>query len=92
MNLKINHFAFTYGDYDSIGKESLKIAFKKFDYIYSSLRGNNFNNKKKNIIKRDAIYINYTDKLTSFFLSGIVDIRYYFHLFKLNRLVNKIIK
>ena len=92
LNLKINHFAFTYGDYESIGKESLKIAFKKFDYIYSSLRGNNFNNKKKNIIKRDAIYINYTDKLTSFFLSGIVDIRYYFQLFKLNRLVNKIVK
>lgn len=92
LNSRISHFAFTYGNYESIGEESLKLAFKKFDYVYSSLRGNNFSNYKKNIIKRDAIYINYTDKLTSIFLSGIVDIRYYFQLFKLNRLVNKIIK
>ncbi len=92
LNFKINHFAFTYGNFESIGEESLKKALKKFDYIYSSLRGNNFKNFKKAIIKRDAIYINYTDKLTSIFLSGIVDIRYYFQLFKLNKFINKIIK
>ena len=47
LKIKVKHFAYTYGNYRSINDKSLIIAFKRYDFIYSCLRGNNFKNKKK---------------------------------------------
>ena len=71
MNLKINHFAFTYGNYESIGEESLKKAFKKFDYIYSSLRGNNFSNFKKILLKGMPFILIIQINLPQFFYQAL---------------------
>ena len=52
-NVEIDDFAYTFGDYESINKNSLNIISKYYKYIYSGLRGNNL--EIKNIVRRDAI-------------------------------------
>ncbi len=89
LKKNIKHFAFSYGNYKSMNYKSLKIAFQNYEYIYSCLRGNNFYNYNKNLIKRDTVYLDSSNDLLKIFLSGFVDLKYFFQLKKLN---NKIIK
>ncbi|WP_415323603.1 polysaccharide deacetylase family protein [Candidatus Pelagibacter sp. Uisw_127] len=89
LKIKIKHFAFTYGNYESISKKSLKLALAQYQFIYSSLRGNNFKNFKNDIIKRDAIYLEKGNKLLSIFLSGILDMRYFFQISNINKFIKK---
>ena len=83
LKIKVKHFAYTYGNYRSINDKSLIIAFKRYDFIYSCLRGNNFKNKKKNIIKRDTVYLDSSNNLLKICLSGMIDLKYIFDLKKL---------
>ena len=88
LKVKINHFAFTYGNYDSMSDESLKMTFSKYKFIYSCLRGNNFFNKKKSIIKRDTIYLDSSNDLSEIFLSGLIDLRYFFQIQSINKKIS----
>ena len=90
LNTKIKHFAFTYGNYESMNEKSLKLAFKKYDYVYSGLRGGNYRNKKNQIIKRDAVYLKYGNNLLSIFINGIIDLKYFFQILSINKKINKI--
>ena len=90
LKIKIKHFAFTYGNFQSISNKSLRIVRPKYKYIYSSLRGNNFRNFKNEIIKREAIYLKEKNSLITIFLSGLVDIKYFFQLIKINKFIKKI--
>ena len=85
LKIKVKHFAYTYGNYRSINDKSLIIAFKRYDFIYSCLRGNNFKNKKKNIIKRDTVYLDSSNNLLKICLSGMIDLKYIFDLKKINK-------
>ena len=89
LNKKIEHFAFTYGNYESMNFKSLKIAFLKYNFIYSCLRGNNFYNTERNIIKRDTIYLDESNDLLKIFLSGLLDIKYLFSIKKINKLIER---
>ena len=84
LKVKINHFAFTYGNYESMNKESLKISFSKYRFVYSCLRGNNYYSRKGTIIRRDTIYLNRSIDLVKIFLSGLIDIKYFFQLKSIN--------
>ena len=85
LKIKVKHFAYTYGNYRSINDKSLMIAFKRYDFIYSCLRGNNFKNKKNNIIKRDTVYLDSSNNLLKICLSGMIDLKYIFDLKKINK-------
>ncbi len=89
LKKNVKHFAFSYGNYKSMNEKSLKIAFQKYDHIYSCLRGNNFYNYGNTLIKRDTVYLDSSDDLLKIFLSGFVDLKYLLQLQKLN---SKIIK
>ncbi|MAZ07794.1 MAG: polysaccharide deacetylase [Rickettsiales bacterium] len=89
LKIKINHFAFTYGNFQSMSQKSIEIAQSKFKFIYSSLRGNNFKNDKNEIIKRDSIYLKEGNNLVSIFLSGIIDLKYFFQVLKINKIIKK---
>lgn len=89
LKIKIKHFAFTYGNYKSMSQKSLKIAFQQYDYIYSSLRGSNYKNKKNEIIKRDAVYLDLGNKLLEIFINGIIDIKYFFQVLSINKIINQ---
>ena len=88
LRVKINHFAFTYGNYDSMSNESLKMTFSKYKFVYSCLRGNNFFNKRKSIIKRDTIYLDSSNDLSEIFLSGLIDLKYFFQIQSINKRIS----
>ena len=85
LKINIDHFAYTYGNYESISKRSFMIAKKKYRYIYSCLRGNNFYNKKNTLIKRDTIYLENSNNLLKIFLSGIIDLKYLLKQMKIDK-------
>ena len=89
LKINVRHFAFSYGNYKSMNSESLKVAFKRYNFVYSCLRGNNFYNHEDSLIKRDTVYLDSSNDLLKIFLSGLIDLKYFFQLKKIN---NKIIK
>ena len=84
LGIKVNHFAYTYGDIDSFSREALLIASRKFGFVYSGIRGNNFNHISSMVIRRDAAasqYLNneykiFNNKLLDAFLDGFADFSY----------------
>lgn len=74
FNMKIKHFAFPFGTYDSINKNSLKIISQNYEYIHSGLRGDNKNNSK--LIFRDAVNPEMKILRLKSFLSGNADFFY----------------
>ena len=74
FNMKIKHFAFPFGTYDSINKNSLKIMSQNYEYIHSGLRGNNKNSSK--LISRDAVNPEMKILRLKSFLSGNADFFY----------------
>ncbi len=89
LKINLKHFAFSYGNYKSMSKKSLNIAHKKYDFVYSCLRGNNFYNYKNKLIKRDTVYLDSSNDLLKIFLSGFIDLKYFIQLKRIN---NNIIK
>lgn len=74
FNIKIKHFAFPFGTYDSINKDSLMIINQNYEHIHSGLRGNNNNNSK--LIYRDAVNPEMKIIRLKSFLSGNADFFY----------------
>tara|TARA_B100001059_G_C17735129_1_gene528434 strand:+ start:137 stop:1006 length:870 start_codon:yes stop_codon:yes gene_type:complete len=91
LKIKITHFAFTYGDFKSMNLKSLAMALTKYNFIYSCLRGSNFYNKEKTIIKRDTVYLNESNDLLKIFLSGFADLGYLLQINKINRMIKNAI-
>ena len=73
--------AFPFGGINHINKKSLKYLTKEFKYIFSGLRGNNFNNSE--LIFRDSISCLESFKITNSILKGNLDIFYQLKLIKL---------
>jgi hypothetical protein len=67
-----------------MSKRSLNIALKKYDFVYSCLRGNNFYNGKNKLIKRDTVYLDSSNDLLKIFLSGVIDLKYFNQIIKIN--------
>ena len=76
LNIKLNHFAFTFGDINSFSKQALDIAKSRFEYIYTGMRGSNSKNLNPLAIRRDTIAINDTNNLIGSFLIGAADFVY----------------
>lgn len=72
---EIEDFAYTYGDFKSINKISTKIILENYNYLYSGLRGNNYN-IKRNIVRRDAVNLNEKIEVVHAYLNGYVDFLY----------------
>ena len=73
--IKIEDFAYTFGDFESINKNSLNIISKNYKYIYSGLRGNNLNLKNR-LIRRDAINLSESFNVINCYLNGYLDFLY----------------
>lgn len=55
IDRSVNSFAFTFGDYSSLSKKAVMIAANRFQYVYSSLRGDNVIKNHPKMICRDTI-------------------------------------
>jgi len=76
LNIKIKHFAYTFGDISSFSLDALRCAVKKFSFIYTGLRGNNANDRTLISIKRDAVSPAESPLLIRFYLEGGFDFIY----------------
>jgi len=84
LDIKLKHFAYTFGDISSFSQDALLLANSKFSFIYSGLRGNNINRISPLAIRRDAAasqlqnneYRVFDNKLLDSFLDGFGDFRY----------------
>jgi peptidoglycan/xylan/chitin deacetylase (PgdA/CDA1 family) len=82
LDIHISDFAYTFGDIGSFSKLALTIARKRFEYIYTGLRGNNVEYCNPLCIQREAISPNDSNWTVGTFIEGGVDI---FYKLKLNK-------
>ncbi len=76
LNLKIDHFSYSFGNLASFSKEALNIARSRFPYIFTGMRGDNSCMVPPWAIRRDTIAINDSLSLVGAFLEGAADFRY----------------
>lgn len=55
LGIKVTHFAYPYGDLSSISPEAIAIAKRRFNFIYTGMRGNNADGIPAWALRRDAI-------------------------------------
>ena len=70
LNTKIKHFAYPFGDIDSINKIALSIARKRYKYIHSGIRGLNDRSTSFKAIRRQSINTNEGLKYNKFIIKG----------------------
>lgn len=84
LGIKVEHFAFTFGDIGSFSLDALKVARSRFDYIFTGIRGNNDDKVSPLAIRRDSAayqlfnneYVLFNNRLLDAFLSGFADFKY----------------
>jgi peptidoglycan/xylan/chitin deacetylase (PgdA/CDA1 family) len=67
-------FAYSFGDFDSFNEKCFKIAKKKYQFIFSGIRGDNIKSNK--ILFRDNIVDNYNLNMIKFYIYGYSDFLY----------------
>jgi peptidoglycan/xylan/chitin deacetylase (PgdA/CDA1 family) len=76
LNIKINHFSFSFGDLESFNEQALKLAKSRYKFIYTGMRGNNARYLNPLAIRRDTIAINDSNNVIGCFLLGAADFIY----------------
>ena len=76
LGVHIEHFAYTFGDLASFSYQALKIAQKRFRYVYSGLRGNNVHGTSSFAIRRDTLTPTDPHALVGAFMEGGADFLY----------------
>jgi len=73
LSIRVNHFAYTFGNLASFSPEALAVARKRFKYIYTGFRGNNSARPVPWAICRDSIKPKDSKYLAGAFLEGGAD-------------------
>tara|TARA_B110000003_G_C16590344_1_gene511559 strand:- start:444 stop:1292 length:849 start_codon:yes stop_codon:yes gene_type:complete len=76
LQIKLNYFAFPFGNLESFSKDALLIANKRFDFIFSGIRGDNKNSTTKLVLHRDSIDPTFLNFTVGSFLEGSADLYY----------------
>ena len=76
LNIKVDHFSYSFGNISFFSKKALKIAKSHFSYVHTGMRGNNSKSKKSWAIRRDTIDIKDSLRVMASFLEGVADFRY----------------
>ena len=76
LNIKINHFSFSFGDLESFNEQALKLAKSRYKFIYTGMRGNNAKHLNPLALRRDTIAVNDSNNLAGSFLLGAADFIY----------------
>lgn len=76
LNVKVDHFSFSFGNLASFSPDALSVARKRFPFIYTGMRGDNSQQVPPWAIRRDTIAIKDTLSLVGAFLEGAADFRY----------------
>ncbi len=55
LGITVKHFAYTFGDLKSFNSQAFEVAYKRFDMVFTGLRGPNLPNVNPLALRRDAI-------------------------------------
>lgn len=80
LGIKVEHFAFTFGDLASFSPAALTVARRRFSFIYTGLRGENAGQVPAWAIRRDSMQAKDPLPLVGAFLEGGADHRYTRHV------------
>jgi peptidoglycan/xylan/chitin deacetylase (PgdA/CDA1 family) len=72
LNYEPNNFAYPFGQLKNINRKAIEIIGKKYKFIHSGLRGNNYKNNST-IIYRDAVTMTEEFNLVESYLNGNYD-------------------
>jgi peptidoglycan/xylan/chitin deacetylase (PgdA/CDA1 family) len=86
LGIKVENFAYTFGDLSSINALALNIAKKRFKYIYTGLRGVNTKQIYPWALRRDSITPYDNRLLIDTYLEGFVDFLYHYQIKKYENL------
>jgi len=56
LGVRINHFAYTFGDPGSFSAKAMAVARSRFRYVYSGIRGDNANGVSPFALCRDSVF------------------------------------
>jgi peptidoglycan/xylan/chitin deacetylase (PgdA/CDA1 family) len=70
LKIKVEHFAFPFGDIESIDKKALELASTRYKYIYSGLRGRNSYGTNPFAIRRESLDIGDSYEYNRFVAGG----------------------
>ena len=73
LSVKIEHFAYTFGDLASFTPSALAVARSRFKYIYTGMRGDNSDVRNSWAIRRDSLSAKNSISLMGAFLEGGAD-------------------
>lgn len=76
LGVNIRHFAFPFGNLASFSPEALEVSRRRFEFIYSGIRGDNLKNTPTWAIRRDAISCSDSLSLIGALLEGGADFLY----------------
>lgn len=76
LGVKIEHFAFPFGNLASFSPSALAVAKKRFSFIYTGLRGDNASGVPPWALRRDAVSPVNSNRLVGTLLEGGADILY----------------
>ena len=77
LRIKVEHFAFPFGDIGSIDKKALELARTRYKYIYSGVRGRNSYGTNPFAIRRESIDIGDSYKYNIFVAGGGLSFSYW---------------
>ena len=73
LRIKVDHFAYTFGDLASFTPSALAVARSRFKYIYTGMRGDNSSVRNSWAIRRDSLSAKDSIPLVGAFLEGGAD-------------------
>jgi len=76
LNIKIEHFSYSFGNISFFSKKALQIAKSHFSFIHTGMRGDNSKSMNSWAIRRDTIDMEDSLQLMASFLEGVADFRY----------------
>ena len=76
LDIEIRHFAYPFGDIDSIDKQALKLIKKRYQYCFSGVRGANYYPTPSYAILRDVVNVDDPELYTRFIIEGGLDFLY----------------
>ena len=77
LRIKVEHFAFPFGDIGSIDKKALELIRKRYKYIYSAVRGRNSYGTNPFAIRREAMDIGDSYEYNRFVAGGGLSFYYW---------------
>ena len=77
LTIKVEHFAFPFGDIGSIDKKALELARTRYKYIYSGVRGRNGYGTNPSAIRRESLNLGDSYEYNRFVAGGGLSFYYW---------------